>query len=143
MNRRDFQQLADLRIEEAKALFAAGFPEGAYYLGGYSVECALKACIAKRTQQHDFPDKKLVNDSHTHDLGKLLNLAGLSEDLEKDIGGNRILEMQWDFVRAWSEQSRYELFEGDDLERKRSAFLMIFAVDSEKGGVLRWIKQHW
>ena len=57
MNRLDLQQLSDLRIGEAKALLAQGFPEGAYYLAGYSVECALKACIARRTREHDFPDK--------------------------------------------------------------------------------------
>jgi len=43
MNRVDLQQLAELRLKESKALFAAGFPEGAYYLAGYAVECALKA----------------------------------------------------------------------------------------------------
>jgi HEPN domain-containing protein len=75
MNRADFQQLAELRLREAQALLAAGLPDGAYYLAGYSVECALKACISKRTQLHDFPDKKLVNDSHTHNLKELLRLA--------------------------------------------------------------------
>jgi hypothetical protein len=30
MNRIDFQHLAELRLKEAKALLAAGFPEGAY-----------------------------------------------------------------------------------------------------------------
>lgn len=45
-------------------LLTAGMPEGAYYLAGYAVECALKSCIARRTQEHDFPDKKLANDSH-------------------------------------------------------------------------------
>jgi HEPN domain-containing protein len=68
MNRADFQQLSELRLREAQALLAAGLPDGAYYLAGYAVECALKACIAKRTREHDFADKKLVNDSHTHDL---------------------------------------------------------------------------
>ena len=47
MNRTDLQQPALTRLAEAKALLAAGFPAGAYYLAGYAVECALKACIAK------------------------------------------------------------------------------------------------
>jgi len=70
MNRNDFQRLAELRLKEARVLLAAELPDGAYYLSGYAVECALKACIAKRTREHDFPEKKLVIDSHTHDLGK-------------------------------------------------------------------------
>jgi hypothetical protein len=41
------------------------------------VECALKACIAKRTKRHDFPEKKTVMDSHTHDPIELLGPAGL------------------------------------------------------------------
>ena len=115
MNRADFQQLAELRLKEAKALFAADFPDGAYYLAGYAIESGLKACIAKRTQQYDFPDKKLVNDSHSHDLGKLLDLAGLSDLLKNDVASNVELKLDWETVRDWSEQSRYELFEGDPI----------------------------
>ena len=143
MNRIGFQQIAEVRLRESKALLDAGFPDGAYYLAGYAVECALKACIARRTQQHDFPDKKLVDKSYTHDVEKLLDAAGLKDNLAKDIGGNKRLEMEWEFVKSWSEQSRYVLLEGEDSERKKSAFLMIFSVESEGGGVLRWIKQYW
>jgi len=99
--------------------------------------------VERRTQQHDFPDKKLVDKSYTHDVEKLLDAAGLKDNLAKDIGGNKRLEMEWEFVKSWSEQSRYVLLEGEDSERKKSAFLMIFSVESEGGGVLRWIKQYW
>ena len=103
----------------------------------------MKACIAKRTQQHDFPNKKLVNDSHTHDLGKLLDLAGLSDLLKNDVASNVELKLDWETVRDWSEQSRYELFIGDLRGGLVEAELLIDAVESEKGGVLRWIKQSW
>jgi HEPN domain-containing protein len=69
MNRIDFQKVAETRLQESKALLAAGFPEGAYYLAGYAVECALKACIAKRTREHDFPEKE-SKDFYIHDLDK-------------------------------------------------------------------------
>jgi HEPN domain-containing protein len=92
MNRFDFQQITELRLEESRALLAAGFSEGAYYLAGYAVECALKSCIAKRTREHDFPDKKLVNDSHTHDLTKLLQLAELKVNLEQAMQGNPAMQ---------------------------------------------------
>lgn len=143
MNRVDFQRLADLRLKEARALLDAGFPEGAYYLAGYAVECALKACIAKRTREHDFPEKKLVIDSHTHDLGKLLDLAGLSDLLKNDVVSNIELKLDWETVRDWSEQSRYELFEGDPMNGLVEAGFLIDAVESKKGGVLRWIRQSW
>ena len=57
MNRADLQKLSNTRIREAKALFAAGEYSGAYYLAGYAVECALKACFAKNVKQYDFPEK--------------------------------------------------------------------------------------
>jgi len=88
MNRTDFQEITGIRLRESKALLAAGFPDGAYYLAGYAIECALKACIAKRTREHDFPEKKLVNDSHTHDLGKLIQLAELQVELDNAMQTN-------------------------------------------------------
>ena len=48
MYRSDFQKLAEDRIADAGALFEAHRYDAAYYLAGYAVECALKACIAKR-----------------------------------------------------------------------------------------------
>jgi HEPN domain-containing protein len=47
ISRADFQQLADVRLKEAKALLDLGMWDGAYYLAGYAVEVALKACIIK------------------------------------------------------------------------------------------------
>jgi hypothetical protein len=75
VNRRDFQLLSAVRLKEAKALLKARFPDGAYYLAGYSVECAHKACIAKSTNRHDFPDKKRANESYTHNLTHLVLTA--------------------------------------------------------------------
>ena len=68
MNRRDFQELSRIRLKEAQALLEQGLWDGAYYLAGYAEECALKACIAKETQRHEFPDRKRVELSHSHDL---------------------------------------------------------------------------
>jgi hypothetical protein len=50
MKRQDFQGLAAVRLKEARVLLEARCWEGADYLGGYVVECALKACIAKQTE---------------------------------------------------------------------------------------------
>jgi hypothetical protein len=143
MNRIDFQRLAELRLRESKALLAAELPDGAYYLAGYAIECALKACIAKRTQQHDFPDKKLADKSYTHDVEKLLDAAGLSDLLKNEIAKNEELELDWETVREWSEQSRYDFFDGDPTGGLVSAQMLIDAVESEKGGVLRWIRHSW
>jgi hypothetical protein len=143
MNRKELQALSELRLREANALLGAGFPEGAYYLAGYAVECALKACIAKRTQEHDFPGKKLADKTYTHDLERLIDAAELSDTFKKAKTSNRRLEMEWEYVRRWSEQSRYELLTGGEEDRRKAAFLLIFSVESVGGGVLPWIRQFW
>jgi HEPN domain-containing protein len=143
MNRLDFQNLSEIRIRESRALLDAGFPDGAYYLAGYAVECALKSCIAKRTQQHDFPDKKVVDKSYTHDVEKLLDAAGLGDLLKKALAEDENLELSWETVRGWSEQSRYNLFKGSSFGNFATAKMLIDAVESEKGGVLKWIKLYW
>jgi HEPN domain-containing protein len=48
MTQTDLQRLSRLRIRDAKILLKNGAHESAYYLAGYAVECALKACIAKQ-----------------------------------------------------------------------------------------------
>lgn len=60
MNRYDLQKLAVLRVKEGKVLLDNKCYEGAYYLLGYAIECALKACIAKQTKKFDFPEKKFL-----------------------------------------------------------------------------------
>lgn len=66
MNRRTFQQLSATRLADARALLAAR-RYAAYYLAGYAVECALKACIAKQTRRYDFPpDPRSVSRIYTH-----------------------------------------------------------------------------
>jgi HEPN domain-containing protein len=107
MNRAEFQRLSDLRLQESKALLAAGFPEGAYYLAGYAVECALKACIAKRTQQYDFPEKG-AHRYFSHDLDDLLGFANLKVELEQASRTNPALRKNWIILRNWSEEARYE-----------------------------------
>jgi HEPN domain-containing protein len=66
-----------MRIADARVLLRAGRHQGAYYLSGYAVECGLKACIAKQVRRYDFPDRKTVADSYTHNLDQLLKVAGL------------------------------------------------------------------
>lgn len=77
MNRSEFQTLAKLRLQDAVVLSRAGRSEGAYYLFGLAVECALKACICRKTRRYDFPDWDLAKKSYEHDLLKLVKVAGL------------------------------------------------------------------
>ena len=91
--RRDFKILAELRAEEVRILLAKGKQQGAYYLAGYAVECALKACIAKKTKRFEFPAKaEYIRKLYAHELDKLLSLAGLDAQLNKDMAANKVLK---------------------------------------------------
>jgi HEPN domain-containing protein len=137
MNRSDLQKLANARIREAKILFAAGEYSGAYCLAGYAVECALKACIAKATQLHDFPDKDRVNKSYSHDLSGLIKIAEIYDDLKLDMRSDPALEEDWIVVKDWSEQSRYEMCDA------KQAGELLDAIERDLKGVLPWIQSHW
>ncbi len=139
MNRADLQALADVRINEAVALLghAPPMPDGAYYLAGYAVECALKACIAKKSGQHEWPDKQFINQCHTHDIADLVRLADLELERRADVAVNAVRARNWEIVNYWSERDRY----GRHSEAKAKA--MIDAVTDTTNGVLPWIKARW
>lgn len=109
MNRATFQRISELRRKEALALLTAGHYPGAYYLIGYAVECALKACVAKQVQRYDFPDKELANKAFTHNLESLMKLSALAPELENEMETNRTLALNWAVTKDWSEAARYEL----------------------------------
>ena len=137
VNRKDLQDLANVRLNEARALFASGFFDGAYYLAGYAVECALKACIAKRTRRYDFPDRRRVESSYSHVLADLLKVAGLEEERRARANVDLQFETNWDVAKAWSEQSRYSRND------RRAAEALLAAIADPRHGVLSWIKHRW
>jgi hypothetical protein len=42
---------AEPHLQDAEALLQGGRYDAAYYLAGYAVECAIKACIANQTRR--------------------------------------------------------------------------------------------
>ena len=137
MKRRDFQELAVLRLKEAKILLRNQCWEGAYYLAGYVAECALKSCVSKRTQRHEFPDRERVKDSYTHNLDKLIHVAELTNALKETELTHPKLNANWKIVRQWSEESRYERASRGDAEE------LLKALTHRSDGVLRWLRRSW
>lgn len=137
MNRKDLQSFANVRLREARILFRAREYSGAYYLAGYAVECALKACIAKQYKRHEFPDKKIVNDSYTHDLKKLAAIAKVDEARLEFSNSDEVFQKNWDLITLWSEESRYRT--ADKAECK----LLLDAIMEKNHGIMPWLKKHW
>lgn len=139
MNRSDFKQLTEIRIREAKVLLTSKCYEGAYYLAGYAVEWALKACIARKTQLHDFPPKPdVVRNSYQHNLESLVNLAGLHEELKNQQSTVVQFGSNWDLVIKWSEAYRYETHVDS-----KTAKDLYSAIANSRNGVLVWLKKYW
>jgi HEPN domain-containing protein len=138
LTRSDLQQLARLRLREAKALNRAGLHAGAYYLAGYAVECALKACIAKRVRRHDFPDKATVQASWTHSLQDLVKAAELKAPLDSEVAANSQFAANWATVSQWRESVRYDTGVAPNF-----ASDIISAISSRATGVLPWIVKRW
>lgn len=137
MNRADFQQLADLRIDEAGVLLHHGKSDGTYYLAGYAVECALKACIARLTNQYDFPDKQFAQRCYTHSIKELVVLAQLQAQRDADAAANTALSANWTIVEDWTESSRYDRKSPDETQK------LYDAITDMVNGVLPWIKWRW
>jgi HEPN domain-containing protein len=138
MNRFDLQTMSEQRVADAAALLNAERYQAAYYLCGYAIECALKACIARKTREFDFPDRKLANDSHVHDLIKLLRVAGIDGILQAEEGRNHDFATNWAIVKDWSEASRYNA-----AITPAQASVLFLAVADESNGVLSWLKKQW
>lgn len=137
MKRTEFQAVARMRVREAKALLDVGHNLGAYYLVGYSIECALKACVARQVRRCDFPDKKLANEAYTHDLKQLIRVAGLGPAFEDARRVNPALDVNWAVVKDWTEESRYEV------SISKAQALDLYSACVGRNGVLPWIKKQW
>jgi HEPN domain-containing protein len=135
MNRNDFKRLAGLRLAESRRLLDSGHHEGAFYLAGYAVEWALKACYASKTKRFDFPPEQgEYRKAYSHELSDLATIAGVRGDLEQ--AGTKTAA-NWNIVRRWSHLSRYGFFAKKDAEE------LISAVADRTHGVLACIRKHW
>ena len=137
-SRAEFQQLALDRLDEAKALLDLGKWDGAYYLAGYAVELALKACIIKTLMATDaFPDKEFSKNCYTHSIEKLVALAKLDGERKAATDADPALQTNWGLALGWSEEKRYHRIDKSEAEALYSA------VADSAHGVLPWIKTNW
>jgi hypothetical protein len=138
LNRETLQRFADSRVEEARILLQHKYWTGAYYLTGLGVECALKARLARAVQQHDFPDKRFIDQAYTHGLGDLAKLdAEFWVQLKNELRGDKKFASNWSTVRQWDDEKRYGVVE------EAEAVSLYSATTEAVSGVLEWIRRRW
>jgi len=137
MQRIELIAMAERKLKDAQLLFMHNRSSSAYYLAGYAVEFGLKACIAKQIAHQTIPDKDFIKDLYTHDLTKLLRLAGLERQRAIDGKADQQFEAAWAITKDWTEQSRYETKLISDAQ------YLLEAISDTEHGVMQWIKRHW
>lgn len=137
MKRTDLQAYAQAKIDDALLLLNHSRWSNAYYLAGYSVEFALKACIAKQVSADTIPDKAILNGVLSHEYAKLVGLAGLKGDLKGEQDANPDFAANWGIVSEWSPDARYRANSAMETQ------LLLQAITAPNNGVLPWIKRYW
>lgn len=136
-SRKDLQALATAKLEDASLLFKNKRFSNAYYLAGYSVEIALKACASRLIVHEAIPDKDFVKAIYQHNLRNLVGVAGLSQQLKDRERADTAFATNWALVCEWSPECRYET--RDPI----SSQILLEAVAHENAGVFQWIKVYW
>jgi hypothetical protein len=138
VNRDAYRRVAQARLVDAQVLLRARRYVGAYYLAGYAVEAALKACIARQFRAATIPDKGSVDKLYVHNLVALVRFANLVDALDAERRRDSLFGAHWQTVQGWSAESRYLL-----TQPAIEAHNMVDGVADRAHGVLRWLKQHW
>jgi len=126
IKRTDLQALAQAKLDDAMLLLQHGRYSNAYYLAGYSVELALKACIAAQFAAEVIPDKSFVNSVYQHNLKALVGLAGLSSQLKGKEDADPLFAANFALAAQWQPDVRYET--RDSL----SAQAMVVAITTQR-----------
>ena len=101
---RDFQKAAAQRLTTAETLLRAKLTLDAQYIGGYTVECSLKALILELTPDPDKPDRlgRITSGARMHRPDVLLGEL-------RDLGAPLPLALAKRMRRfSWTTDLRYE-----------------------------------
>lgn len=137
LTRVNLQALANARLLDAKLLLDNCRYSSAYYLAGYAVELALKACVSRQFRQDEIPDKQLIKRILTHQYDDLVALAGLKSALKAEQESDPKFQAYWGIANEWESDSRYDMIEAIEAQQ------LLLAISDSNNGVMQWIKRHW
>jgi hypothetical protein len=93
--------------------------------------------VARQTKEYDFPVKDAKSKFYIHDLAKLCSNAGLARAIEAECRSDTDFELNWNFVKDWMEEARYQA------HGRQKAEQMLHAVADLQHGVLQCLKRYW
>lgn len=128
-----------MKLQEAEALFAAGYFDGCAYLCGYVVELALKARICATLGLDEYPGggSRLKDAFRTHDFDDSKLLAGMGPELS---GSQPALLSNWSIATQWKPELRYEPVGSYNRLRAEE---ILNAIRAKPDGVLEWLSSRW
>jgi HEPN domain-containing protein len=137
--------MSEERIKDAKVLIEGARWEFAYYVAGYAVECALKACMLSRIIHtgwiFDDDAKKTIEACRTHEFTRLIQMANLRDELNNRLAQSAnvgdAFNANWKTVEKWTVDSRYQA------KTEVEATNLYSAITQEPDGVLKWIQNYW
>ena len=138
----ELRKIADNHLKVAELSFDAGLYENAIYVGGYCIECLLKAKICDLLELDNlfdplFDKKEMAKSFKTHDLIALLYLAGLKEKAITAKASNLNFSNYWKYLcENWSEQVRYDIIGS---KTRDDADFFLEAINHPLNGVKQWI----
>lgn len=137
--RKEFQELARLRLREAEHLYKEGFYDGCVYLCGYVVEFGLKARICRVLRLERYPDEGRFSELFKkHDFVLLRRLAVLEQD--RGLSKGTSLGTNWLIATEWNAEQRYT--PAGTANRKKASDVLS-AISDKPNGVLTWLAKKW
>lgn len=137
LTKADLEKLALIRLDDAKLLLQHNRSSSAYYLAGYAVELALKACISRLIQSCTIPEMAFIKAIYVHKLDNLLATAGLRPAFDAGVKADPQFAAYWAIANNWTEASRYEYWD------PFAAASLLQAIDEPVHGVFQWVKRYW
>lgn len=138
MKRKDLKKMSENRLKAIKASYESGLYNEVVSDAGLVLEFALKAAVCKAMNRDTYPEE--IKNYRTHNLEKLVNIARLRDELDKEKRNNTDFYTNWSLLSAWDVNFRYM---PPGLYNKESAEDYINAIEAEEGGIYQWIKTKW
>ena len=113
------------RLEDAEALYNQERWNGAIYMGGYAIECALKSLLCHEEDIVNFKNTKVFKEkrlkgSNLHSLTKLLKALPNTHRQIESLPGHKPYREAWKQVSSWqNDKLRYSDKKGDKIEASK------------------------